>query len=131
MDYVFIPSIIAKNQAEYLERFNKISSCFEMVQLDIMDNKFVNNKSLMFDFPTLKSKKYEAHLMINNPLLWAKKNYMKVDILIAHVESFKNKKEIISFLNFVKLKKKKVGLALNSKTSINSIKFFIPKFDLI
>ena len=32
---------------------------------------------------------------------------------------------------FVKLKKKKVGLALNSKTSINSIKFFIPKFDLI
>ena len=131
MENLFIPSIIAKNQAEYLERFNKISSCFDMIQLDIMDNKFVNNKSLMFDFPTLKSKKYEAHLMINNPLIWAKKNYMKVDILIAHVESFKNKKEIISFLNFVKLKKKKVGLALNSKTSINSIKFFIPKFDLI
>src|SRR3989339_510361 len=77
----------------------------------------------MFDFPTLKSKKYEAHLMINNPLIWAKKNYMKVDILIAHVESFKNKKEIISFLNFVKLKKKIVGLILLVKGSIYTVKY--------
>ena len=126
MKRIVIPSIIAKNQNELNNRISKVES--STYQLDIMDGKFVKNKSLMFDFSIQNDKKYEAHLMILNPKLWIEKNHGKVDTIIFHLESTKNPEEIISL---IKSKKKKVGIAVNPGTSIEKIDSFLNKINTV
>ena len=62
-----IPALIAKSQKEFDERFSKIKNLSNTFHLDVMDGKFVKNRSLMFNFKLPKNKKYVAHLMIKNP----------------------------------------------------------------
>jgi len=118
MKKTIIPSLIAKSQKELNERFNKVRKHFNVFQLDVMDEKFVKSKSLVFDFKLPKNKKYEAHLMVSNPKDWIKKNHQKAHMIIFHVESTKNPLEIIKL---IKSKKRKVGIALNPKTKVKEI----------
>ena len=90
-----IPSLIATSQKELDKRFNKVKKHFKIFHLDIMDGKFVKNKSLFFDFKLPRGKlKYRAHLMVKNPKKWIKENWKKVDLIIFHIKSCKNDKEI-------------------------------------
>ena len=98
--------------------------------LDVMDGSFVRNKSLMFDFKIPKNKKYEAHLMIKNPKPWIKKNYKKVHTIIFHIEPLK-KEEISGLINLIKKNKRKVGIAINPRTSVNKINPFIKEIDTV
>lgn len=124
-----IPSIIAKNQKELDKRINKIKNHFSLIQLDIMDGKFVKNKSLNFDFKLPKGKqKYEAHLMLKTPEIWIKKNYKKCNTIIFHIEAVNNPEEIIKL---IKSKKKIVGIAINPKTKIKKIKPFLKKISMV
>lgn len=123
MKYQIIPSIIAKNQKELDERINKISKYFKTIQLDIMDGKFVKNKSLMFNFKIPKNKKYEAHLMIENSVNWIKKYGNKVNKVIIHIES-KNVDKAIKLL-----KKKNIGIAFNPATPVKKAEKYIPQID--
>ena len=127
MIYKIIPSIIAKNQKELNKRLNKVEKLSDVFQLDVMDSKFVKNKSIFFSFKLPKSK-YEAHLMIKDPETWIKANYKRVNTIIFHVETTKNPLKII---RLIKSKMKKVGIAINPKTSINKIKPFLSQVDLI
>lgn len=126
MKKTVIPSIIAKSQKELNERISKINS--KIYQLDFMDGKFVKNKSLMFDFKTLKEKKYEAHLMVSNPRTWILRNWKKVDTIIFHFESVKNHGEIIKL---IKSKKRKIGVAINPKTSVEKLKPILGKVSMV
>ena len=124
-----IPSLIAKNQKELNERFSKIKSQFKIFQLDIMDGKFVKNKSLMFNFKLPKGKfKYEAHLMVKNPKVWIIKNWKKADTIIFHIESTNDSKYLIKL---IKSKKRKVGIAINPKTNVKKIIPFLNSIDMI
>jgi ribulose-phosphate 3-epimerase len=125
-----IPAIIAKDKKELETRFKKISFA-KTIQLDIMDGKFVKNKSLLFDFKVLKNKKYEAHLMIENPKNWILKNYKKVNTIIFHYESCKNSNEINNLIKLIKLKKRKIGIAINPKTSVSKINSFIKLINMV
>ena len=124
-----IPSLIAKNQKELNERFSKIKSQFKIFQLDIMDGKFVKNKSLMFNFKLPKGKfKYEAHLMVKNPKVWIIKNWKKADTIIFHIESTNDSKYLIKL---IKSKKRKVGIAINPKTNVKKIIPFLNSIDMV
>ena len=127
-----IPSIIAKNQAELNKRLSKIINLSSIIQLDIMDGKFVKNKSLWFDFklPHKPRKTYEAHLMVKEPLIWVndKKNIKQVNTVIFHIESIGYPDEIISL---IKSKHKKVGIALNPSTPVNKVKPYLSKISQI
>jgi len=126
MEKVIIPSVIARSQKELDERMKKIES--KVYHLDIMDGKFVKNNSLMFDFRVPKNRKYQAHLMVKNPEKWILKNWKNVDMIIFHFESVKNPDELIKL---VKSKKKKVGIAINPKTSIEKIMRFLSRLDVV
>lgn len=124
-----IPSLIATSQEELCKRFDKVKNYFGTFHLDIMDGKFVKNKSLFFYFALPKKRfAYEVHLMINNPQGWIKKNWGKSNLIIFHIESFKNEKKIKEVIKFIKSKRKKVGIAINPKTKVKKI---IPYLDLI
>jgi len=124
-----IPAIIAKDQNELDEKLSKVVKFFNLVQLDIMDNKFVPNKSLFFDF-SLPSTKclFEAHLMVQDPEEWIEKNGNKVDTILVHFESKYNPKSII---NLVKKRGKKFGFVLNPETSVDKISSFIDELDQV
>ena len=119
MKKVIIPAVIAKTQKELDDIFFKIKDSARLLQLDIMDGKFVPNNSLDFDF-SLPRKKYEfeAHLMIDNPEEWVEENWEKVDAIIAHFESVKNPEK---FIQSVKNKARKIAFALNPETDANQI----------
>jgi ribulose-phosphate 3-epimerase len=122
-----IASIIAKNQRGLNQRLNKVRKNVKFFQLDVMDGKFVRNKSFMFNFKIPKGN-YEAHLMMFNPEKWIEKSYKKVHTIIFHVEAVKNPDEVI---NLIKSKKKKVGIAINPKTHVKKIKPYLNKVDLV
>ena len=125
-----IPSIIAKNQRELDIRFDKIKGISKKIHLDIMDGKFVKNKSLFFDFKVSKKTKCETHLMIKNPKEWVEKNYKKVDIIIFHFESLK-KNEVSNLIKFIKSKKRKVGISIKPKTKVSVIKNYLKDLDMV
>lgn len=129
MKKVIIPAIIAKTQKELDGIFYKIKDSARLLQLDIMDSKFVPNNSLDFDFKLPQKKyKFEAHLMIENPEKWVDENWEKADTIIVHFESIKNPGKIIES---VKRKKKKIAFALNPETDVEQIKKYLNDIDQV
>jgi len=129
MNKKIIPAIIAKNQNELNERLSKVLDFVDLVQLDVMDNKFVPNSSLFFDFFLPQTKcQFEAHLMVQDPQSWIEKNGNKVDTVLVHFES-KYDKEII--IDLVKQKRKKFGFVLNPETSVDKLSSFIDVLDQV
>lgn len=126
---IIIPAIIAKSQDELDDKLLKVLDYVDIVQLDIMDNKFVPNSSLFFNFKLPKTKcKFEAHLMIDDPAIWIKKNYGLVDTILVHYESCKNPLDLISE---VKSKDKKIGFVINPETPVDVLSDFINDIDQV
>lgn len=124
-----IPSIIAENQTEFIERFEKIKN-FKLIHLDLMDGKFVKNKSLNFHLK-LPERKYQLHLMVKNPEKWIQRSHKYTDTIIFHIESCRNKDEVEKLIRYIKSKKKKPGIAINPNTIINKIKPYLNKVNLV
>lgn len=124
-----IPAIIAKTQDELDVLLSKVINIVEIAQLDIMDEKFVPNTSLFFDFKLPKTScLFEAHLMIEKPEIWIKNNWQKVDTILVHYESCNNPKGIVSD---VKNKGKRIGFVLNPETPIEKLSSFIDDIDQV
>ena len=129
MNKKIIPAIIAKNQDELNEKLSKVEKYVEIIQLDVMDNKFVPNTSLFFDFSLPKINcKFESHLMVQDPGDWIKKNADKVDTILVHFES---KYNLYKIIKTVKERGKKFGIVLNPETPIEKISSFIDELDQV
>jgi len=124
-----IPAIIAKTQEELTQNIMKVIEFSNRIQLDIMDNEFVENTSLFFDFSLPKNPcHYEAHLMVKYPKEWIEQNIDKVDTILIHYESEVDFDEIISF---VKQRQKKVGFVVNPKTPISVLTNMLDEIDQV
>jgi len=129
MKKVIIPAVIAKTQEGLEDIFSKIKDSARLLQLDVMDNKFVPNTSLDFDFQLPQGKyQFEAHLMIENPEKWIAEYGNKVDTIIAHFEAVENPERIIES---VKKKDKKMAFALNPETDIDQIRDYLSQLDQV
>lgn len=124
-----VASIIANSQKELEERFSKIKNNVDIIQLDIMDGKFVEDKSMLFNFVLPKSNKtVEAHLMIEDPSEWINAVGDRVDTIIFHFESTKHPEKII---NSIRRKGKKVGIAIAPKTRIFEVQKLLAGVDQV
>lgn len=123
----FYPSIIAKNQKEFEQRYKKIEELGKNIHLDVMDGRFVRNRSMQFGLKFNKGKNYSAHLMMNNSLSWLKRNLRRLSGAILHFES----QDLDKSIDFIKLNKKKVGIAIKPSTKVSEIKDYIPKIDYV
>tara|TARA_Y100000310_G_C20655664_1_gene801848 strand:- start:1176 stop:1799 length:624 start_codon:yes stop_codon:yes gene_type:complete len=123
-----IPAIIAINQKELDMRLEKVKIFGSSFQLDVMDGKFVPNKSLWFNFKVSKKNKYEAHLMVKNPEKWIKENLSKVSSVIIHIETVKDPTTLI---DIVKKKKKKIGIALNPETPLEKVDPYVKSLNKV
>lgn len=125
---IIIPAVIAKSQNE-LEGILKRVKGNSWIQLDVMDGLFVKTKSLNFDFRLPRTfSKFEAHLMIRNPERWITKHWKKVQTIIFHYESTRDIERIIKL---IKKRKRKVGIAINPKTSIEKIMPYLRELNLV
>ncbi len=128
MGFLIVPGVIAKSQDELDGMLDKVVGKVERIMLDVMDNNFVPNSSLEFDFKVPQAFVYEAHLMVTNPLDWIADNGDKVDIAILQVETLEDIGEAIAF---VKEKGLKVTLALNPDTGLDIILPFLDEIDAV
>lgn len=126
-----VASIIAKNQDELNKRISKVSRNCKVFQLDIMDGNFVKNKSLDFYFDLPKKYYYEAHLMVKEPMIFARSIYKKVDSIIFHIEACRSKNQVESIIKFLKTKNKKIGIAINPRTKVEALFPYLKKINLV
>lgn len=128
-----IPAILADSFEEFKNKLTKVENCVSMAQIDVMDGKFVPEKSFA-DPEKIKTIltpcDYELHLMVCDPEKEIKRwlDFDKVRKIIFHFETTKNHEELIAE---IKNAGKKVGLAINPETSAEKIRSWITKIDTV
>lgn len=129
MKKIVVPSLIANTQEELDILFSKVKDIAGLFQLDVMDGLFVPNSSLDFDLRLPMGKwRFEAQLMVEDPVKWIEKNGESVDTVLAQIESVENPED---FLEFVRNKEKRVGFALRPETEIDEIEDYLNDIDQV
>lgn len=129
-----IPAILATTEEEYKDKLSKIedSGLFEggWVHIDVMDNKFVRNKSVDYDvinkYKTMLKK--EVHLMVDNPTFWVDR-LIDIDRFTAHIEVGEDKFD--DFAQKCWGKDLKVGMALNLGTDLNVLDHYEDSYTVL
>ena len=105
----------------------------EFIHVDIMDGKFVENKSWtmgeVIKFSSLTNKKLDVHLMVNDPLKYLN-DYaiLNTEFFTFHIEAVKDAKKVIDEINNVGLKP---GIAINPDTTVDEIISILPYVKLV
>lgn len=130
-----IPTLFSTTEEAFQKRLAKLSSSLLFkegwVQLDIMDNKFVPNRSIGLDiigkYPIPFKK--EAQLMVVNPQDWIGGLIdLRVDRIIFPVET---KEKIREYINLIKSNKIEVGLSLNPETKVDELDDYLDSLDTV
>ncbi|MEK6819354.1 MAG: hypothetical protein AABY10_05480 [Nanoarchaeota archaeon] len=127
-----IPTVFATSKKEFDFKLNLLAKISRDLQIDLMDGKFVKNKSIkVSDIPNLKKYKnnFEAHLMVFNPERYfnalKEKGFKKI---IFHYESVE-KSHITDLIKKIKLLKMLPCLAINPETKTPDIALFLSKIN--
>ena len=130
-----IPTILVHSKDQLKKELAMFGPLFKTAQLDIMDGRFVDNKTVQPSaFKGMKTKLvFEAHLMVEHPLKHIKvlSTIKRVKRILFHYEGCDNDQEVIDAINFCREKKLQVGLAINPTTKVKKIEHFIPVIDAV
>lgn len=121
----------SKNIPEDLTKLNNTD--IDYIHVDIMDGKFVENKTMPFremrHIYEYTSKRLDVHLMVENPSkyipLYAELN---TEYITIHVEI---EEDIIKDLELIKSYSIKCGLAINPDTKVSELIPYLPYLDYI
>ena len=105
----------------------------DFIHVDIMDGKFVKNKTMPFsemkNIYKYTSKRLEVHLMVENPSkyipLYAELN---TECIMFHIES---SEDIIKNLELIKSFSIKSGLAISPDTKVHELIPYLPYLDQV
>lgn len=130
---IIAPSILnidKENRTNKIKEY--LENGIEMLHVDIMDGKFVPNKTLgsalvseVRNFKTF----IDTHLMIENPIDYIDE-YIEAgsNLITFHVEATDKIKEAIDLIHS---KNCKAGIAIKPNTSVNSITEYLKYIDLV
>lgn len=112
-----------------------ITMGIKWIHYDVMDNIFVNNEAIEIEEiisfqKNCKKHLSDVHLMVKNPLEYARKLTDFVTCITVHYESFDSEKELMDFVNDFS-HTNWIGLALKPNTKFDEISHLIYLFDLI
>ena len=129
-----LPSILSADFANLERDIKELENIgIDMFHIDVMDGNFVPNIS--FGFPIIEAirpktdKVFDCHLMIANPENYVEQ-FCKVgcDMISFHIEATNHADRLIQV---IKDNGKKAGIVLNPQTSLESIKYLLPKVDYV
>jgi ribulose-phosphate 3-epimerase len=119
MKKFIIPAIIAGDAQELNRMVDSVKKHASLIQLDIMDGNFVQNRSLDFEFDLREdSTKFEAHCMVSEPEKWIERIWRQAHTIIVHFESCLNPGGVI---DLIKKKGCRAGMAIRPETRVEAI----------
>lgn len=129
---IIIPTILEKDGDNIIKKINLIKDVCSVFQIDIVDGKFCEGKSLtdvkfFENFQMEDNINIELHLMVQDPMEFLKHKLPKVFKFSAHVEN-KNVDKIISAsksLDYV------TGLSINPQTPLNELNPYVQELDFV
>lgn len=121
----------SKKIARDLEKLNLTD--VDYIHVDVMDGKFVSQKSLSFkelkNIYHYTSKRLDIHLMVLKPQKLIKKfASLNTEYITFHIEL---QEDILSLINLVHRYGIKCGLAINPSTDLEMIYPYLDKIDLV
>jgi ribulose-phosphate 3-epimerase len=128
------PSILAADFGKLNSEIKEIENYSDSLHLDIMDGHFVPNIS--YGVPVIKWIKtklpIDCHLMISDPIKYAKDFAQYCDRIFFHAELFEEDPSgLKATINEIKKLNVKVGLVLNPDKSIDLIKHELKNIDAV
>ena len=127
-----IAAILVKTEEELIKQIEAVKPFLKTVQIDIMDNDFVPNKTIGLEqLAHLPSGvNYEFHWMVQNPEKWISElaKSFKGGLHLVHVEA---KMDFEQVKNAVAEIKGKLGIAFNPETPVNKVLEFAKETDYI
>lgn len=131
---IVAPSLLAADFSRLKEEVQEVEKCgAEYLHLDVMDGNFVPNIS--YGSPVISAIRphsnlvFDVHLMVEEPDRFIK-DFVDAgaDIITVHVEATKHLHRTIQL---IKSYGKKVGVALNPATPIETLKHVVKEIDMI
>jgi ribulose-phosphate 3-epimerase len=124
METEVIPAILVKNREDLLERITRVEHRVSSVHIDVMDNKFVPNKTVGLEsFKDLpKSVSYEFHWMVKNPEKYIAQTKGR-HLHLVHAEAIEDWPAI---KKAAKESGGKLGIAINPATRLEQIEQYLP-----
>lgn len=131
-----VPAILSPNLETVNKEIKEVEEYCDLLQVDVMDNKFVPNvtpqaeqlKVLDTNLPL------DIHLMVQEPseeylLSFIDANTkLKINNITVHQEACS---DIEKTIEFIRSKGIKAGIALNPKTSLDTIKPYLDKLGIV
>jgi len=125
MDLEVIPAILVKDRTELVRRIEEVSPHVRAVHIDVMDDKFVPNKTVGIEsFSNLpKNVEYEFHWMVENPEEYIPK-VPGPHLHLVHIEAVKDWQAVD---DAIKRSGGSLGIAFNPATPIEHVLIAIDK----
>ena len=125
----FLSSVLKPNLI--IGRINNTTADF--VHVDVMDGKFVDNKTYsigeVLKLSNCMKKPMDVHLMVNNPKKYIEKlALLNVEYITFHYESVKNIEDVIDLIHNCGLK---AGISIKPSTNASEIINYLDKLDLV
>jgi len=129
-----VPAILVKKKSDLVKRLRGAAPYCQRAQIDIIDGKFANNKTIgSRSIKGVRTKlKLEIQLMVKDMDKYVDE-FIKLRpwMIIFHVESCRNKKHVDELIKKIKKAKIKAGIGLSPKTPASKVKPFLKKIDLV
>lgn len=120
----------SKNIPKDLTKLNETNT--DYIHVDIMDGKFVKNKTLPFSemkyIYKYTSKRLDVHLMVKKPEKYIKEYAsLNTEFITIHIET----DNVQNNLELIKKYGIKCGLAINPDTEVKNLVPYLPLLDLV
>ena len=130
------PSILSANQGRLQEEINEVENYSGLLQVDVMDNKFVPNITPQAELLKKFNTKIplDIHLMVKEPSEEYIKTFinankkLKINNITVHYEACNH---LHRTLQAIKAEGMKAGVAINPHTSVKALEDIIQDIDLV
>ena len=128
---ISVSFLTSKDIPKTLKKLNDTNA--EFIHLDVMDGKYVNNKTLPFSemkhIYEFTDKRLDVHLMVESPSKYIK-NYASLDTeyISIHLDT---KEDLLANLKLIKSYGIKAGIAINPDEEVSLLIPYLPYIDLI